>query len=359
MAGRSNTSFHLALMGVSGLIWVLVVMASFTMGRVGPEEVGVLVNNLTHDHTIHDKQGTYIYNSITSDLILLDKREQTIEFTMDEHRGDRLARDHIRVKTIDGSDVDVDVTVNYSIIPSKAIEILRDCGVEGNYKHWVRDYVRAYVRYSLGELTTEEFYNSRDRKLKADAAQEKLNGLLEERGIAINSVQVQHFEFYEEYQRKITEKKLADQEVEEEKSKKLAAEELQKTKRISAEAARDIRIAEIEGELTKHRVDAEGQAARIQAEADAEFKKAEYQAKALLYAAEQKAKGIEAQRLAEAKGIAAFRKALSSAEGAKNLVMMEYAKRLRDVQMSGSPISIDSGVERFEHRNRPAARGGN
>jgi regulator of protease activity HflC (stomatin/prohibitin superfamily) len=345
-------------MGVSGLIWVLVVMASFTMGRVGPEEVGVLVNNLTHEHTIHSKQGTYIYNSITSDLILLDKREQTIEFTMDEHRGDRPTRDHIRVKTVDGSDVDVDVTVNYSIKPSHAVEILRDCGVEGNYKHWVRDYVRAYVRYALGEMTTEEFYDSENRKRKADEAQKKLNELLDERGIEINSVQVQHFEFYEAYQRKITEKKLADQEVEEEKSKKLAAEELQKTKRIAAEAARDIRIAEIEGELTKQRVDAEGQSARIRAEADAEFKKAEFQAKALLYAAEQKAQGIRAQRVAEAKGIEAFRKALSSAEGAKNLVMMEYARRLKQVQLSGSPISIAPDVERFEHRNRPAARGG-
>lgn len=358
MAGRSQTSFHLALLGVSGLIWVLVVMASFTMGRVGPEEVGVLVNNLTHRHTVHDKQGTYIYNSITSDLILLDKREQTIEFTMDEHRGDRKSRDHIRVKTVDGSDVDVDVTVNYSLIPSKAPQVLRDCGVEGNYKHWVRDYVRAYVRYSLGELTTEEFYNSANRKKKADEAQKTLNDLLGERGIQINSVQVQHFEFYDAYQQKITEKKLADQEVEEEKSKKLAAEELQKTKRISAEAARDIRIAEIEGDLTKQKVDAEGQAAKIRAEADAEFKKAEFQAKALLYAAEQKAQGIRAQRIAEAKGIEAYRKALSSPAGAKNLVMMEYAKRLRDVQLSGSPIRVDSDVERFEHRNRAASRGG-
>lgn len=357
MAQRSQTSFHLALLGVSGLIWVGVLLASFSMGRVGPDEVGVLINNLWHTQEVKADQGTYIYNSITSDLILLDKREQTIEFTMDEHRGDRRGRDHIRVKTVDGSDVDVDVTVNYALQPEKAFTILQDCG--GNdYKHWIRDYVRTFVRYKLGELTTEEFYNSSHRKEKADAAQAELNELLDSRGLQVNSVQVQHFEFYKEYQQKIAEKKLADQEVEEEKSKKLAAEEEQKTRVISATKQKEIRLAEVKGELDKLLVESQGKAAQIRAEADADYKKAERQAKALLYAASQKAEGKRAERVNEAKGIQAFKEALSSEEGALNLVMMEYARRLKQVEFTGSPIAIDPQVERFEHRGAAAVKGG-
>lgn len=357
MASRSQTSFHLALIGVSGMIWVFVFLATFTMGKVPPDKVGVLVNNLWHTHETYTQQGTYIYNAITSDLLLVDKREQTIELTMDENRGDRAGRDHIRVKTVDGSDVDVDVTINYSIIPEKVFVILQDCGVSGNYKAWVRDYVRALCRYKLGELTTEEFYHSSNRKAKADAAQAELNAVLNPRGIQINSVQVQHFEFYKEYQQKIAEKKLADQEVEEEKSKKLAAEEQQKTKIISATKAKEIRIAEVKGELTQTLVEAQGKAAKIRAEADSEFEKATRQKTALLYAAKQKAQGIQAERLAEAEGIRAFREALSSPEGAKNLVMMEYARRLKGMTFSGTPISLDNEVEVFEHR-KGALKGG-
>jgi regulator of protease activity HflC (stomatin/prohibitin superfamily) len=356
MARSANNTFHIALLAVSALIWVGVFLASFTMGSVGPDEVGILINNLFHTQEVKAEQGTYVYNSITSDLILLDKREQTIEFTMDEHRGDRRGRDHIRVKTVDGSDVDVDVTVNYALQPEKAFIILQDCG-GNNYKHWIRDYVRTFVRYKLGELTTEEFYESVHRKNKADAAQAELNDKLSERGLQVNSVQVQHFEFYKEYQQRIAKKKLADQEVEEEKSKKLAAEAEQDTRVISVTKLKEIRLAEVKGELDKLEVEAKGKAARIRAEADSNYKKAERQAKSLLYAAKQKAEGRRTVKLSEAKGIQAYKEALSSSEGALNLVMMEYARGLGRVEFTGTPVSLDHEVERFERRDA-AMKGG-
>lgn len=358
MAREANLGFHAALLGVTVVIWLGVGFTCMMWGDVASGEVGILINNLSGTHEVIDQQGTYFYNAITSDLVLLDKRERTMEFTQDPHRGDRSGRDHIRVKTVDGSDVDVDVTINYAIITSKAFTLLQDNGPGDSFLHWVRDYGRTIVRYKLGELTTEEFYDSQNRKKKADEGMAELNHLLEERGIQITSVQIQHFEFYKEYQQKIAEKKLADQEVEEEKSKKLAAEEEQKTRVISANKAKDIRIAEVEGEMTKLLVESRGRSAKIKAEADSEYKKAERQATSLLYAAKQKAEGIRAERLAEAQGIKAFKEALSTGEGAMNLVMMEYARKLQGVTFNGSAVQVEPTVERFEHRGAAAARGG-
>lgn len=371
MPASTRVSFHLALLGVSALVWLFVGMAMFTFGTVQPEEVGVLINNLWHTQETITQPGTYLYNEITSDLIIVDKSEQTIEFTNDPNRGDRMGRDGIRVKTRDGSDVDVDVTVNYAVDPEMAQVVLAQSGPseewgfvpprrwEGYKSHWLRDYVRTICRYEIGELSTEEMYDSSLRTQKAQEAKTYLNELLQPRGIRINSVQVQAFNFYEEYQKKIREKKLADQEVEEEKSKRNAAEQEQKTLEIKATKDREVKVAEVEGELAKLKVKAEAEANQKRFAADAAFQKAERQAKALLYAAKKKAEGIRAARLAEAKGIEAFKEALASQkEGALNLVMMEYARRLKDIQFKGSPVQLESNLERFQHYDAAASRKG-
>ena len=116
------------------------------------------------------------------------------------------------------------------------------------------------------------------------------------------------------------------------------------------------------GDLEKARVRAEAEAEQKRYAADAAYQKAERQAKALLYAARKKAEGIRAAKVAEAQGIEAFKQALASQqEGALNLVMMEYARRLKDVQLTGTPVQLQSNLERFQHYQgaaAPGARGG-
>lgn len=370
----ATSGFHLALIAASAGVWVLVGFAMFTFGSVKPDEVGVLVNNLWGTEQVYLNPGTYLYNAITSDLITLDKSEQTIEFTRTEGRGDRQGRDDIRVKTKDGSDVDVDVTVNYSIIPEPEPigQLLALSGPDerwspygfskrrwdGYKSHWIRDYVRTYCRYKLGELTTEEMYDSALRTQKALEAKAELNAHLNSRGLQINSVQIQAFNFYDAYQQKIRDKKLADQEVEEEKSKRNAAMQEQATRRVEAEKRIEVKIAEMKGDLSKALVRAKAEAKQKRYEADAQLVKATQQAGAIEKAASLKAEGIRAQRLAEAKGIEALKQAFSSREGALNLVMMEYAKRLQNVKLSGSPVSLEPQLERFQHTEAGAARRG-
>lgn len=358
---------HWVLLGISGLVWLIVAMATFNLGTIQPDEVGVLVNNLFRSVTVYENAETLIYNAITSDLILLDKREQTIDFKReDANADDDGSREGIRVKTRDGSDVEVDVTVNYAIIPAKAAEVVANSGPghdryghrwDGYKDHWIRDYAHAICRYELGALSTEEFYDSVHRTNAADKAKEDLNRILGNYGLRINSVQVQHFEFYREYQEKISQKTLADQEVEAEKSQKLAAEQAQKTRQVEAEKVRDVRVATVKGDLEKVKLSAEAQAQKIQAEADSAYVKAEMQAGAIREAAEIKANAVRTSKLKEAEGIKAFQDALASREGALNLVMLEYAKRMKDMTFRGTATVLDGSVTRFERRDVPANEG--
>ena len=68
----------------------------------------------------------------------------------------------------------------------------------------------------------------------------------------------------------------------------------------------------------------------------------------------QEADGILAERKAEAAGIMALKKALEG-EGGRNMVKLEYAKKLKGVSVSGRPYSINPQVERFEHLKGAAA----
>ena len=73
-----------------------------------------------------------------------------------------------------------------------------------------------------------------------------------------------------------------------------------------------------------------------------------------VYEMQQKAAGILAQKRAEAQGIEEMKKALEG-EGGRNMVKLEYAKKLQGVRITGQPFTIQAHTERFEHLNAPAS----
>ena len=61
------------------------------------------------------------------------------------------------------------------------------------------------LKATLGELTTEEFYNSPRRVKRAEAAKEILNRELNPKGINIDQVMVRYFIYSSEIQKNIEE----------------------------------------------------------------------------------------------------------------------------------------------------------
>lgn len=343
----------------AAIAFVLFAAFCFTTIRIDHvtgEQVGLMLDRFTGEITIVEESGAKIYNGIRHSFSVLDKTLQTLEMTETQGRGDRSGKDDLKIKTIDGSDVYVDIKIQYRIMPEQADLVVTASGLGENYKlKWARDYTRAITRNFLGEMTTEEFYDASKRDAKLVMAQHKINARINPFGLNIDSIVIpQRPHFYEEYEQMIKKKKLADQAVLEEQSKALAAKQKQQTMIVLETNIKNVAVEQYEGLMRQKIIEAEAEANRLQKDAEGYYQKVTISATANLYEHIQKAEGIIAEKSAEAEGISEMNKALS-APGGQNMVKLEYARKLQGISITGKPFTFEQHTDRFEHSKAPAA----
>jgi SPFH domain / Band 7 family len=331
------------------VVVAVVFFATIRTGRVSGEEVGILLNKITGKMEVINESGVRFYNGITSDFFVLDKTLQTLEMTAVAGRGERSGKDDLKIKTIDGSDVYVDIKIQYRIDPNMAKTVLLTSGPGDAFKtKWARDYIRAVCRNYLAELKTEDFYDASKRNAKIITAKETIAKHLEEFGIEINSILIPtRPRFYKEYEEIIKQKKLADQEVLAEQSKALAAKQAQVRKEVEERNIKNVTIEKFNGEMEQLVIAAKADAERVQKAGDAYYTRVSIGAGAKLYENQKEADGILAQRKAEAQGIEELKKALEG-PGGRNMVKLEYARKLKGVTITGQPFTLESETRRFK-----------
>jgi len=347
---RKALSNTLIWVAVALLVLAVFVFSTVRMGRVTGEHVGLLLSKLSGKITVISQPGVKMYNGITGEFYLLEKTMQTLDMT---GKGNTL-----KIKTIDGSDVYVDLKVQYKISVDMAETVIYSSGPGDLYKEkWTRDYIRSLCRNFLAELTTEEFYDSSKRDAKMVLAYQEANKRLNPYGIIIDSIVIpQKPHFYEEYEAMIKKKKLADQAVLEEQSKALAAKQRQQTLIVVETNKKNVAVEQFKGEMERKIITARAEESKARQAADAYYDKITIGAGADLYKAQKEAEGILAKKKAEAEGIEALKKALEG-EGGRNMVKLEYARKLKDIVITGQPFTMQGRTERFEHLEAPASRG--
>ena len=341
----------LALITLVLLLSILLVGLRF--GEVNGTQVGALLNNINGEVQVITNAGTHVYNGITKTFHVLDKTVQQVEMSQDND-------DELKIKTVDGSNVQLDLNVMYSIMlePDSIRSLLKDSGLGESYKRkWIRDYGRSICRGAFGELTTEEFYDPAKRQEKALKAMDELNELLNPHSLTVIQVNPKNFRFYTEYEEKIKEKKLADQSVEEEISKARAASQVMERKRVEAQKEMEVEIQTVKGAMEELIVTANADAERVIEESRAYAVTTRVGAEAELYTMKSQADAILAKSRAEAEGLTKMAEALKG-EGGFNLVKMEYAKRLATMKLTGQPFVVSGVTERFEHFEEPGSRRG-
>lgn len=258
---------------------------------------------------------------------LFDATVQTLELTKDPKRGDRAGRDDVQIVSADGNRVAMDITVKYRIKDGEAHELYQKLGAGDAYKRIVRNESLDTFRIAYGELRTEEFYDPVRREECTSVSLHLVRQRMEPRHVDVLEVLVRDVQFEERYERKIRDKKLADQDIELNKSKEKAAEMSGITNVIRKETQAMIKVinSEKEGELVKLKAETDKQIAQIKAEA--EKYATETRADADLVAAELTAKGTLLEREAEANGETLRAKALQGSGGA-NYVALEAARNL-------------------------------
>lgn len=315
---------------------LLIIVLSLLLGTLlfyphttGPTEVGVrtikwsLFGKKGVEEHVYAPGAVYFFPVVLNDWYVFDTRLQNIEMTFDPKRGDRLFRDDLLFKTIDGNDISLDVIISYRIDPQKAPFILQyvagsDFELKDNV---VRTVARSRPRDIFGELKTEEFYVSEKRDEKAERAKATLNELLNPYGVIVERVSTKDYRFNPAYQRAIEDKKVADQVAEQNKSATKAAEE----------------------EYLKKLEDAKGEVNKMVAEADGRFRQAQIEADAYYEKQQRIAAAIETEGVAEAKGITELNKALAGS-GGEVMVKLKVAEALEGKKIVLLPVS-GSGMD--------------
>lgn len=150
------------------------------------------------------------------------------------------------IQTSDGFFVTVDVSALYHI--SDPYKVFTTVGPGKLYEdNGIIPKVEPKLKQALGELTTEEFYNSPLRVEKANIAKKLLNEELNPKGIQVDHVLVRYFLYSSEIQRNIEEKKLKDQMVFTNQSKAKSSAEEALVKKVRQEGEANIKVKLEEG----------------------------------------------------------------------------------------------------------------
>ena len=322
--------------------------------RMRENEVGVKVNNLTGALTLEERVGYHFFLPYLANFYVLDKTIQKLSLTWDQGPGGRSGRD-VKLKTADGNNVSLDVTINYKVIPEEAVKILRGSGQGTRFSDvWAEPFARHACFDAFGRLNTEEIYDAAKRNEMAQGVMAQMNEKLRTQGIEVIAVMPGEFRFYQEYEQVIQAKKLADQQVEEQQAQARASLEDQERQLLEARKRAETRIATFEGDSSNKLMTAEAEAARTRREADGQSRFTRLSADSALYATTQQATGRKESLLAEADGMAQMRKAMAG-DGGVDMVGLEYARRLNTIRFIGTPITKQSTVQQFSVQPAEAA----
>ncbi len=310
---------HLAPVVLLGALTAGAIFTALSFGwvNVKPTEVAVQVDKFKGEVKKEPLGvGYHFYNRWITDMVVYKVAARS--FPSQSMASEDQKEYNMELKTNDGQNVSVDMTVIYAL-ESKAVPSLHQ-SIGANYEDQILlPQVRSEARIAIGGYSAEEIYQGKVRDEIQLKIRDKLSDVLAKYpAIQIQDALIRHFQFSPQFENAIESKKLAAQQVEINKNKALAQEE--EAKREEAEA-RGFKLKAIQ--------DAEGRAQSAKIEADGERYKLEQEAagKLAIYKAEAEGKRLSAEALG----------------GGQNVVALEFAKNIPDkLQIWGIPTGANN-----------------
>ncbi len=307
--------------GTAIIIVIILLLFIFSVGliNVEPTEVAVEIDKV--GGVVKDEPlgvGYHLYNRWKTDLVTYNVA--TRSYPQDVSKSEESEEYSLELKTNDGQNVFVDLTVIYSL-RSKEVPTLHKTVGKRYEEQILLPQIKSEGRLVIGGYSAEELYQGKVRQTIQDNLSDKLSKVLEQYpAIQINNALIRHLSFSKDFESKIEEKKLAAQQVEINKNKALAQE--QEALRTEAEA---------KGQRLRAVQEATGRAESAKVEADAER-----------YKLEQEAAGTLAKLKAEAEGKRLLTEALG---GGDNVVALKFAENIPNkLQIWGVPTGNNSNT---------------
>jgi regulator of protease activity HflC (stomatin/prohibitin superfamily) len=205
------------------------------------------------------------------EMYLFPKDLQVLDLTgaREESAREATVTKAAHIQTSDGFFVDVDVSILYKIVDP--YRVFTRLGIGRAFEtNGIMPKAEPVLKQTLGELTTEEFYNSPLRSAKLQLAKDLLNRDLAEYGLQVDHVLIRYFRYTEEIQKNVEEKKLKDQLVFKNQAEGRAATEGAKLQKVTQEgkAAVEIKLQEGRAYITTKDAERDLYVRKKQAEAD-------------------------------------------------------------------------------------------
>jgi len=267
-----------------GLVFSLLLLIFFSscLVYIKPNEYGIKVVKLGSGRGVHKEIYGPGYHWVTplgiQQMYKLPRDLQVLELTNYPESAARPARVQkaAHIQTSDGFFVDVDVSIIYYIDdPYKVFTMI---GPGFSFEdNGVIPKTEPVLKETLGELTTEDMYNSPLRVQKIIMAKEKLNKELEPKGLKVSQLLLRYFTYSPEIQKNIEEKKLKDQFVFKNQAEGRAATEAANLKKVTQEGEMNILVKLSEGKayVTRRKAEKDLYVRKMHAKADLLIKLAE------------------------------------------------------------------------------------
>lgn len=263
------------------VVLLLLFVSEYFLVYVQPNEFGIKVVRIGLQKGVHKEVYPPGYQFVIpgfQEMITIPRDIQVLELTNSPGTASNDARTEraAHIQTSDGFYVSVDVSIIYKIADPYLVvttigpgRLFEDNGIIPK--------TEPALKATLGELTTEEFFNSPLRVKKTEQAKNLLNVELQPKGIKVEQVLVRYFKYSDEIQRNIEQKKLKDQLVFKNQAEGRAAKEEAILKKIIQEGKATITV-EMEGGsayVTKRNAERDRYVRTKNAEADLLVKLAE------------------------------------------------------------------------------------
>lgn len=261
----ANRLFRSTVIPVVGVFLLLKILAPLCFTYVGPNEYGIKVVQvgILSKRGVHEEVYQTGYHFVLRPfglerLYLFPKDIQVLDLTgsREESAQEAKVTKPAHIQTSDGFFVDVDVSILYHVKDPYTVFTRLGPGrlFESN---GIVPKAEPVLKQTLGELTTEEFYNSPLRAAKAETARELLQRDLAQYGLEVKQVLVRYFRYTDEIQKNIEEKKLKDQLVFKNQAESRAAYEAAQLKKMVQEGQATVGVKLQEGRAYVTKKDAD------------------------------------------------------------------------------------------------------
>jgi regulator of protease activity HflC (stomatin/prohibitin superfamily) len=290
---------------------------TFRFITVDPTEVAVEVNKAAGKINQEPRGvGYHFFNGWITDMVKYRVAARSYPSSTRNSEG---AKDYtMTLKTNDGQNVEVDLTVIYSLNAKDVPALHQQIGPSFE-DQVILPQIRSEARIAIGNYTAEELYTGKVRDVVQTQIKERLVRVLAKYpAINIQDALIRHFNFSRQFEGAIEAKKLAAQEIEINRNKALAQEEKAKQEEAQARGFKLKVVQEAEGRAQSAKIEADAQRYKLEQEASGNL---------AIYKADAEGKRLSADALG----------------GGQNVVALEFAKNIPDkLQIWGIPTGSNS-----------------